>query len=220
MNKETTRGPGRPSAKVEQDARLALIDAAADRFAEQGFEATSLRAVATEAGVTPAMISYYFDDKAGLLEAVVIEGFERILATLRRALVRDDFRGDDRDALIPRFIGAYLRVLNRDPWIPKIIVREVISKDGPLRKLFVERFASQALALLPPEFVREIESGRLRGDLDPRFAILSIVGMCMFPYIAQPVLGPLFGYELTDEFGEEYSRHAIRLFLEGAGGQQ
>ena len=154
MNRETNRGPGRPSAKVEQDARVALIDAAADRFAEQGFEATSLRAVATDAGVTPAMISYYFDDKAGLLEAVVVEGFERILATLRRALVRDDLlgddlRGDDRaEALIPRFIGAYLRVLSRDPWIPKIIVREVISKDGPLRRLFVERFASQALALL------------------------------------------------------------------------
>lgn len=216
MDETSSRRPGRPPQKEEQDARLALIEAAAGLFAEHGFEGASLRTVAASAGVTPAMISYYFEDKAGLLRAVVVAGLERVLDALRSALAAERLGRE----LIPILIGAYVHALNRDPWIPKIIVREVISKDGPLRKLFVERFATQAVALVPPEFAREIESGRLRGDLDARFALLSLLGMCLFPYIAEPVLGPLLGYELSDEFAGDYSRHAIRLFLEGVGGSR
>ncbi len=211
-----SKGPGRPPLKDEQDARLALIEAAAALFAEQGYEGTSLRAVSNQAGVTPAMISYYFEDKAGLLQAVVITGLERILDTLRSTLATH--RGDG--GVIPSFIRAYIHALNRDPWIPRILVREVISKQGPLRDLFIERFATQAVALVPPEFASEIESGRLRPDVDARFAILSLLGMCVFPYIAAPVLGPLLGYELSDGFAEAYSRHAVRLFIEGLGGAQ
>ena len=53
------------------DARQAVLDAALELFAEQGFERTTMRAVGTRAGVNPALIYHYFGDKDGLLAAVI-----------------------------------------------------------------------------------------------------------------------------------------------------
>ena len=53
------------------DARQAVLDAARELFAGLGFERTTMRAVAARAGVDPALIYHYFDDKDGLLFAAL-----------------------------------------------------------------------------------------------------------------------------------------------------
>ncbi len=52
------------------DKQLAIIDAAQKLFAESGFDGTSVRDIAHEAGINVAMISYYFGSKEKLMEAV------------------------------------------------------------------------------------------------------------------------------------------------------
>jgi hypothetical protein len=42
--------------------------------------------------------------------------------------------------------------------------------------------------------------------------------MCVFPYLAQPVLGPLLGYRIDESFGHDYTDHILALFLGGAAG--
>ncbi len=51
------------------DARADILAAARAEFAAQGYDATSLRAVARLAGVDPALVHHYFDDKASLFAA-------------------------------------------------------------------------------------------------------------------------------------------------------
>jgi len=208
------RSPGRPQAaeSEEMEARATLIQAAARHFAERGFDGTSLRQVAEGAGVTPAMVAYYFSDKSGLKEAVVRSGLTQLLNVIRSAIDTHE-PGRFTEALV----RSYVAVVVREPWIPQILIREVISKDSPLRTLFVEEFAAKAVALVPPVVAEEIRQGSLRTDLNPRFAILSLIGMCLFPAIAHPVLGPLLGYDLNDEFSSAYGAHVLSLFLDGAG---
>jgi len=217
MSRAGNRPPGRPAAadREGQAARATLIATGARLFAEQGFEATSLRQVAEGANVTPAMVAYYFKDKSGLLEAVVRDGLEIMLGVIRSA-VDDDAEGE----FTSRLIGRYIKTISRMPWIPQIMIREVISKDTPLRKVFTEEFAVHAASLVPAKVAAEMQKGLLRADLDPRYAILSLVGMCFFPFIAHPVLGPLLNYDLDDEFGEAYGAHAADLFKRGAGARE
>jgi len=66
-----------------KDARERLIEAAAKLLAERGAEETSTRAICEAAGVTQPTLYHHFGDKAGLIEAVVTEGFERALARKR-----------------------------------------------------------------------------------------------------------------------------------------
>ena len=61
----TGRRPG-PST-----TRAAILDAARRRFASAGYDATSLRAIAADAGVDPAVLLHFFGSKQALFRAVV-----------------------------------------------------------------------------------------------------------------------------------------------------
>ena len=49
--------------------REAILDAARQRFAESGYEQTSIRAVAAEAGVNSALVMHFFGSKEALFRA-------------------------------------------------------------------------------------------------------------------------------------------------------
>lgn len=52
-------------------SRQRILDAARALFREHGYRATTVRAVAAEAGVDPAMVFYFFGSKQGLFSATV-----------------------------------------------------------------------------------------------------------------------------------------------------
>lgn len=60
------RGPGRPKKNGGQEKRAAIVAAAEKEFADRGYDATSLRAIARRAGVDPSLIHHYFSDKTAL----------------------------------------------------------------------------------------------------------------------------------------------------------
>ena len=70
------------------DLRRALLTAAAEAITETGVANLSMRDLARRAGVSHAAPTHHFGDKAGLLTALAIEGFEQLakaLATSRLA---------------------------------------------------------------------------------------------------------------------------------------
>jgi AcrR family transcriptional regulator len=67
------------------DLRRALIDAATRLLETEGPSALSLRAVAREAGVSPAAPYHHFKDKSELLDAVAQEGWTMLDAAIAKA---------------------------------------------------------------------------------------------------------------------------------------
>jgi AcrR family transcriptional regulator len=65
--------------------RRELLDAALDEILEHGPLDLSLRALARRAGVSHAAPAHHFGDKAGLLTAIAVEGFELLGGALRAA---------------------------------------------------------------------------------------------------------------------------------------
>lgn len=63
----TTNGGQRKSDRT----RAAILTAARDRFAQQTYDQASLRAIAADAGIDPAMIVRYFTNKETLFAAAV-----------------------------------------------------------------------------------------------------------------------------------------------------
>jgi TetR/AcrR family transcriptional regulator len=209
------RGRGRPPQKATHpDVREALVEAARRLFAGRGFHEVGTREIAREAGVNPAMIHYYFADKEGLYRAMLERTLERLLAGFREiAAAPAGARGP-----IPELLRLYVGTLSRDPWLPRLMIREVLSDGAPFREEFIERFAKRAASLIPALMEQERKAGRLRGDLDPVLATLSLMGMTIFPFLAFPVAGRVFGLELSEEFRDHFVGHTSKLFFEGARG--
>ena len=207
------RRPGRPSsAERSEDVRKKLIATSQRLFAEKGFGEVGLREIGRAAGVTPAMISYYFGDKAGLYEAVFVDTLDTLLSRIK-AVAATVGPGQMQ---LEHFLETYFKTIVERPWLPQLLLREVVSRDTPLRKLFIDRFAGQATTLLPALIQQQVRDGQIRSDLDPRHILLSLLGMTVFPVIAAPVLGPLLGYRLDERFAAERTEQIHKLFLEGA----
>lgn len=71
----------RPSRRAER--RLAILEAARDVAVQHGAEGTTLRAVATAAGMEPSAVLYYFDGLGELIRELVFAANDRFLEVIR-----------------------------------------------------------------------------------------------------------------------------------------
>src|SRR5690348_1657231 len=55
-----------PRPKKSELTRASILKAARERFAAEGYERTTMRAVAADANIDPALIARYFGNKEGL----------------------------------------------------------------------------------------------------------------------------------------------------------
>ena len=208
-----TRGrrAGRPSGEGP-DLRERLLDAAVACFARQGIAATPLRAIAREAGVTPALLHYYFGDKAQLQEAVVEERVMPAMDALRERLLA---QGDEVAGVIAAFVRGMDEAVARHPWLPALWVREVLCEGGALRPVLLDRIAPQLPQLLAGRFAGAQRAGRLNPDLDPRLLVVSLVGLTLFPAAGAPVWRRMF--DAADLDAAAMREHTIALLDRGVG---
>ncbi|MFF7301028.1 TetR family transcriptional regulator [Streptomyces sp. NPDC008265] len=94
------------TARRSDLTRTAILRAARERFAAQGYERTTIRAVAADAAIDPSMVMRYFGSKEGLFDAALAVdlGLPDLgsvpAAQLPAALVRhfvDRWEGDPAD---------------------------------------------------------------------------------------------------------------------------
>jgi TetR/AcrR family transcriptional regulator len=190
--------------------RELLLDAALACYVRKGIGATSFRDIATEAGATPALLHYYFGDRAQLQEAVVAERLLPAITRLREPLMAV---GDDVAALVSGFVQGIGDVVAAHPWLPALWVREVLSEGGALREAVVQRVGPMVPRMLAARFAGAQVQGRLNPGLDPRLLVVSLVGLTLFPLAGAPVWRAMFdGAELDYD---DLRRHTLALLARG-----
>jgi len=210
MNTNPRKQPGRPPAGSDQTVRQQLLAAARGLFAQQGYHAISIRQVAEAAKVNPAMIHYYFGSKEGLYEAMLADTFAPLIERLGTVLAS----ADDADAL-RNFFKLYMHTLGANPWMPPLILREVVAEGGRLRSWFVQQFASKGGGMLTRLIEHEQAVGRIRADADPTLTALSMVSLAVFPFVAMPVTREVFGMRVKTDYLDRLIDHTERVFLQG-----
>ena len=142
--RSSRRRSGRPPLAEERGAREALLDAAVALFAERGVAATASAHVAERAGVTPAMVHYYFRSRERLIDAVVTERLARFPAYVFHAPLPDVPASARVTAIVHRLFEAARQM----PWMPSIWIREIVSDGGMLRERKTRRQEPQMQTLL------------------------------------------------------------------------
>lgn len=170
--RRTGRRPGNP------DTREAILSAARTAFAERGYDAASIRQIATSAGVDPALVHHYFGTKEQLfLESVQVpfdpreiisqvtaKGVDGVGERLVRTFVSvwDSPRGATAVALLRSAVSnEWTAKLMREFVITQILRRAMKElkldpelSDGALR---VNLVASQLLGLATVRYVLKVE---------------------------------------------------------------
>ncbi len=214
MSKRTQKAalssPGRPPAD-SRDVRSDLLKAAAELFTASGYHAVSTKQIAECAGVNAAMINYYFGSKDGLHMTMLREAILPVLTQLQSFT-------DSSESQIPTlgsFIRTYMQTLHSNPWLPPLMIREVLPDNGRLRKIFVSEMADRVGAVLPAVVSQQIASSSMRKDLDPILTSLSLASLMVFPFLAGGVIRDVLGVELDDDLIDQHIKHTINLFILG-----
>ncbi len=108
-----------------------MLEAALHLFAERGFEATSLREIASRAGVTHALIGLHFGSKAQLWQRAVDYLFQRMQSELRPRPGEPDYT--DGVEGVELFVRRYVAYCARHPEHARLMLMESMHDSERLR---------------------------------------------------------------------------------------
>jgi AcrR family transcriptional regulator len=169
------RGVDRKSVRT----RSAIIDAALELFRERGYDATTMRAIASHAGVSVGNAYYYFGSKEHL-----VQGFYDRAQVEHAAAARPALEGERDLALrMVAVIDAWLRTM--EPYRPFAgqFFKNAAEPTSPLSPFSAESSPARAAAI---DLWREVLDGsdtkvpkRLRAEL-PELLWLYFMGIVLF----------------------------------------
>jgi len=128
---------------MDMTGRARIRDAAMRLFAEQGAKATTIRAVAEAAGVTPGLVSHHFATKQGLREACDSYVLEYLREGLREAI-------DELGLADPTYLG---NVYQSAPLMLRYLARALVDGSAAATALFdnIVALTEEYLAAHPPQ---------------------------------------------------------------------
>lgn len=163
------RRPGRPPGSGT--TRQALLDGARRVFADRGYDAASVRAIAAEAGVDPGMVRHFFGGKAGLFQATLelpVDLEQAVPAVLAGGL---DGLGERLTRFVVRLFDA---PSDRAPFVA--LIRSAVTHEESAR-LFREFVGEQLVSRIAAAV--GTPDARLRGTLVGS----QVAGMVLLRYI-------------------------------------
>ncbi len=169
----------------------AILEAAEREFITKGFDGARTTSIAEAAGVTHAMLHYYFRTKENI--------FNRILDEKMRLMSRSVLMafGEAGLPLVERLrkgIENHFDFVVENPGLPRFIVNEVMSR--PERHEAFKRRIGYLLGAVVEGLQHELDEAADRGEterIDVRMLMLDIVSLNIFSFIAMPIIEPLVG---------------------------
>ena len=152
-------------------------------FHQKGFAGTRTRDIAEEAGINHAMLNYYFRSKEKLFEMVMMETMAQFFKGVNLMLNDESTSLNEKIDLI---VSNYVDLLLKEPELPTFILNEV----RPNPQAFVEQNPIKE-ALTHSVLTRQYAEAVARGEItEPNLmqAILNVIGLVIFPFIAKPIL--------------------------------
>lgn len=179
LNDQKRRRPGRPAGgNKSSDKRDLLLDTALKLFSNQGIAQTPLSAIAIEAGVTPAMLHYYFKTREQLLDVLIDERYMPVRASMGGAF---EMHPNDPVSALTALTQKFIDVSLQHPWFAPLWIREVLSETGILKQRIDERFGSRERQAALVWIRKWQDEGRLNPGLEPEFLFISLFGLTLLP---------------------------------------
>jgi TetR/AcrR family transcriptional regulator len=207
MTAARQRSIGRPPQVAGVDARELLLAAAVRLFAEQGVAGTTIAEIAARAGVTPAMVHYYFTNRDQLLDAVASELLLPTITAVWSPVVESDQVAPMLRGLVRRIFKA----VEASPWLPSLWLREIVSEGGQLRARLLKGLRFDYVRHLISAVAAAQRRGEIDPQLEPRLVFISVIGNTLLPLAASRLWQQV---PLLQGIGREHvARHAEALLV-------
>jgi AcrR family transcriptional regulator len=199
---------GRPTREQAQQRHEELLDHALNVFLANGFERSTIDAIAASAGMAKRTIYARYPDKAALFEAAVQRAVDRWIVPIEtlRAVETDDLE----ETLI-----AIARIRLESYTSPAgVALQRILNAEGHrfpnLYRLAYDQGTMPALEFIGDVLVRHAATGSIEID-DPA----ALGGAFLAMVVGGPATGVLWGVVSGPDVLDKRMRTCVRLFLDG-----
>lgn len=170
----------------KQNKELQILSAAETEFLTKGYDGARTTSIAKAAGVTHAMLHYYFRTKEQLFERIVNDKFKLMAESMLCIF------GAPSQPLIERIrngICTHFDFIAANPLLPRFVINEIIT--DPHRHELLTNNISKMAQIISDKLQKEIDEAAQRGEIaqfDCRMLFISIASLNLFSFIAYPII--------------------------------
>jgi AcrR family transcriptional regulator len=165
------------------DKRQHLLEVAERLFAQQGYEAVSIRQLAAEADVNIAMVSYYFGSKEKLFEALLESKLPKTRQVLEQLLASEIPSWEKLSKIIDMYIDKFFS----GKAFHRIIMRELSLQQRPDHVKIIAENMGRNMQVIRSIIEEGQEKGQFR-YVDVELTIASIFGTLSTAINNQPLM--------------------------------
>ncbi len=185
-----------------------ILEAAEAIFIKDGYDGARMQDIADRAEINKAMLHYYFRSKDQLFERVFNEKAKFFFPEIAGVFSKDNTFIEKME----EFVELYIHFINQYPFIPFFIIR-TINTSG--KESFIEKLPFKD-SLAPPIFNSYFQDSQkgLVAEINPLQFVLSVIGMCIFPFLGRPILQHAFDLK-PEQFTElmELRINELKIYI-------
>jgi TetR/AcrR family transcriptional regulator len=175
----------------EISAEQRILEAARRVFTRKGFDGARMQEIADEAGINKALVHYYYRSKEKLFAGIFREAFSTMLPAMAHVFLGQGTIGQK----IEVFVEKYLSVVLQNPFIPLFVLSEMNRNPDAFFNEFIPPELKQRVKAIEMLFEKGVEIGEI-ADISPRHLMINIMALCVFPFVARPMLQRML--DITD----------------------
>lgn len=190
------------SKRATNNSEQAILKAAEKEFLERGFDGARTTSIAERAGVTHAMLHYFFRTKEQLFERILMEKFSLVAESV--LLIFGDTSMPLRER-VEKGISQYFDFIAANPGLPRFMVNEIDNV-----RTIIE-------GQLLPRLMEKAEEMQKELNIDVRHFLLEVLSLNIFPFLGMPLIEKFFGEIDREEMLERIKQENITVILKRLG---
>jgi len=176
----------KPAPDISTEEKIK--QAARNVFTKKGYAATRTRDIAEEAGINLALLNYYFRSKEKLFEIIMLEKLQKFFSVLL-PIINDT--ATTLENKVEGIAANYIDLLTTNADLPLFILSEV--RNNP--EIFI-KIVQKKNFLRESVLVKQLQEKR--PGINPLQFLISLLAMCIFPFVMKPVLQKMADLTETD----------------------
>lgn len=184
---EKIENPTMSDESVSTESRI--LSAAEAEFMDKGLDGARTTAIAARAGVTHAMLHYYFRTKGQLFERIISSKIEELKDMMSIVFTADN---DDFERGIVMGIERHFDFLAANPTLPRFMIQEIYAHPERYEMIhkLIKEVAPAFLEDLQDRIDRSASSGRTVW-MDARMLMMDIISVNLFSFMSYPIFKPI-----------------------------
>lgn len=165
----------------EKNTEDKIVSAAKKVFITKGMDGARMQEIADEAGINKALLHYYFRTKNKLFEKVFTIVFKDVFAVFEQAITNEM----SFEEFLESFIRQYIKLLKAKPYIPQFVIHELNRKpERIVEQMQSSKFNKELLF----DLINKAIQNKVIRPVHPVHLITHILSMCIFPFVAKPII--------------------------------